>query len=161
MNMKKCNHGHFYSDSFSTCPYCSNEDIKPSQNLNQTIIIPPINREVQKDNTTPPKNNPHPNGRKLVGWLVTFSHQPLGQDFKLYEGKNTIGSDASCDIVIPDKLISAKHLTILHRAGTFKFKDEFSTNGTFVNEVMKEEGELKDGDQIRLGKTIFKFKSIE
>lgn len=100
-------------------------------------------------------------GRKLVGWLVSFTMDPLGIDFHLYEGRNSIGADAGCDIVVPgDPAVSGRHMTILYRMGTFKFKDEFSTNGTFVNDVFIEEGNLKDGDQIKIGETIFKFRSI-
>ncbi len=100
-------------------------------------------------------------GRKLVGWLVSFTIDPNGIDHKLYEGRNLIGSDGMCDITVPnDAAVSSKHLTILHRMGHFKFKDELSTNGTFVNDVFEEEGNLKDGDMIRIGDTIFKFRSI-
>jgi hypothetical protein len=100
-------------------------------------------------------------GRKLVGWLVSFTIDPNGIDFKLYEGRNLIGSDHGCDIVVPnDPAVSSRHLTILHRMGHFKFRDEFSTNGTFINDVFEEEGNLKDGDNIRIGDTIFKFRSI-
>jgi hypothetical protein len=100
-------------------------------------------------------------GRKLVGWLVSFTIDPNGIDFKLYEGRNLIGSDPMCDIAVPnDAAVSSKHLTILHRMGHFKFKDELSTNGTFINDVFEEEGNLKDGDMVRIGDTIFKFRSI-
>jgi pSer/pThr/pTyr-binding forkhead associated (FHA) protein len=43
--------------------------------------------------------------------------------------------------------------------GDFKFKDELSTNGTFINDEFVEEGNLKDGDTIRIGQTVFKFRS--
>jgi hypothetical protein len=99
-------------------------------------------------------------GRKMVGWLVSFTINALGIDFKLYEGRNLIGSDPGCDISVNDPAVSSRHLTILHRMGQFKFKDELSTNGTFINDVFMEEGNLKDGDMIRIGDTIFKFRSI-
>lgn len=100
-------------------------------------------------------------GRKMVGWLVSFTIDENGIDFKLYEGRNIIGADHGCDITVTgDQAVSGKHLTILHRMGHFKFRDEFSTNGTFINDVFVEEGTLKDGDVIRIGETIFKFRSI-
>lgn len=106
---------------------------------------------------TPPQKS----GRKLVGWLVSFTIEENGIDFHIYEGRNIIGSDSACDIIVTgDPAVSGKHLTILHRMGHFKFRDEFSTNGTFVNDVFEEEGNLKDGDMIRIGETIFKFRSI-
>lgn len=166
MNMKKCDQGHFYADNMDKCPYC-NPDASanvssPINNLIKTVIITP---ESNVSNISSPSSDipsqPVANvGRKLVGWLVSFTHNPLGQDYKLYEGRNVLGTDKSCDIIVPDNLVSAKHLTILFRADKFKFKDELSTNGTFINEVMQDEGELNDGDQIRVGRTVFKFRSI-
>jgi len=108
-----------------------------------------------------PQFKPAPTGRKLVGWLVSFTIDSNGADFRLYEGRNTIGSDASCDIVVNnDGAISSKHLTVLNRMGAFKFKDELSTNGTFINDTFEEEGSLKDGDTIKIGSTVFKFRTV-
>ena len=113
--------------------------------------------------TPTPQAKPAPvqTGRKLVGWLVSFTIDSNGADFRLYEGRNTIGSDAGCDIVVTnDGAVSGKHLTILNRMGSFKFKDELSTNGTFVNDTFEEEGNLKDGDTIKIGSTVFKFRTV-
>jgi hypothetical protein len=98
--------------------------------------------------------------RKLVGWLVSYTHSPTGEDFRIYEGRNSLGADAGCDIVVlHDPNVSARHLTLLYRADGFRFKDELSTNGTFINEVMRDEGMLHDGDLIQVGSTVFKFRS--
>lgn len=99
--------------------------------------------------------------RKLVGWIVSYSIDELGIDFRLYEGKNAIGSNPDCEItVFNDKSVSGKHATVLFRAGVFMIKDEFSTNGTFLNDKIlnTETPILKDGDTIKVGDTIFKFK---
>jgi len=99
--------------------------------------------------------------RRLVGFLVSYDLNPHGKSFNLFEGKNILGSDAVCDIVIStDPGVSAKHLTILYRGGLFRFKDEFSTNGTFINGEMKEEGTFVDKDLIKVGATRFFFLAI-
>jgi hypothetical protein len=100
-------------------------------------------------------------GRKLVGWLVTYSFDKLGVDYKLYEGRNEIGRDAACNITVPDKMMSGKHATILFKNEQYKIKDELSSHGTMVNEVDIEDAhhELHDGDVIQMGETCFKFKS--
>lgn len=98
--------------------------------------------------------------RKLVGWLVTFANDEYGQDYKLYAGKNKIGSAAGCDIVINDSSISGDHTTILFRDNEFLIKDNFSTNGTKINGVTVDEGKMKEGDELKLGSTAFKFKTV-
>lgn len=184
-----CTNGHYYENTLTKCPYCPdsaqtdfnktqiiqnipNNDDKTQlidnqnfqQNINQNVKIDPNktaiftgNIEQNQQNLTP--NNNNTSGRKLVGWLVSFTIDALGVDFKLREGRNIIGSDAGCDIVVQDGQISGKHLTILYRMGEFKFKDELSTNGTFINEVFTEDGNLQDGDNIRIGNTVFKLRS--
>jgi ribosomal protein L34E len=94
--------------------------------------------------------------RKLVGFLVTYSLDSNGLFFPLYEGRNFIGRDSSTDICIQgDNKISGKHFSILYRSvdRKFKFKDEQSSNGTFINEKISDEGELTDHDIIQIGST--------
>jgi hypothetical protein len=99
--------------------------------------------------------------RRLVGWLVTYSIDPLGIDYKLYEGRNVVGRDADSQITVNDKTVSGKHATILFRADKYKIKDELSSHGTFVNgeDIEEETVELHDGDIVKLGDTVFKFKT--
>jgi hypothetical protein len=102
-------------------------------------------------------------GKKLVGFLVTYTQTPLGEFFPLYEGRNNIGRDSSVPISLSgDTQISAKHFSILYRSvdRKFKFKDELSSNGTFINEVLMDDGELKNFDTIRVGSTKLLFIEI-
>jgi hypothetical protein len=98
--------------------------------------------------------------RKLVGWLVTYSFDKMGLDFRLYEGRNVIGRDIDCNITVPDRMVSGKHATILFKNDSYKIKDELSSHGTYVNnkDIEDKHIELCDSDIIRLGETIFKFK---
>lgn len=101
--------------------------------------------------------------RKLVGFLITYNRDPNGKAFNIYEGRNYIGRDSSCDISIPDDdQMSGKHLSILYRNvdDKFKFRDEQSSNGTFVNKELIDSGELENYDIIRAGSTIFIFLAI-
>lgn len=106
---------------------------------------------------------PGEEGRKLVGFLVTYNRTPMGKAFNIYEGRNYIGRDASCDIAIPDdNQMSGKHMLIRYLSGNnkFSFKDEMSSNGTYVNKELLDEGELHNYDIIRVGSTIFIFIAI-
>lgn len=102
-------------------------------------------------------------GRKLVGFLVTYNRTPLGKAYNIYEGRNYIGRDTSCDISIPDdNQMSGKHLLIRYLSGNnkFSFKDEMSSNGTYINKELIDEGELQNYDIIRVGSTLFIFIAI-
>ena len=101
--------------------------------------------------------------RKITGWIVSFTLDPMGVDYRIFEGNNTIGRDPSNSItIIKDSTISSKHANILHKKGKFWIKDEMAANGTFLNgeEIEIEKAyDLVDGDEIRLGDTVFKFKA--
>jgi hypothetical protein len=104
-----------------------------------------------------------PSGRKIIGLLVTYNTTSTGQVFNIYEGRNYIGRDVSSDISIQgDSQISGKHFSILYRVadGKFKFKDEQSSNGTFLNEILTDEGELNTFDVVRIGSTKLIFIAI-
>lgn len=139
----KCENGHYYDSQLEICPYCKDN----APDFNKTFIKSPSSSNSSFS-------------RKLVGWLVSYSLDPNGKDFRLFEGKNLIGSSSENDIVIPDPTVSKKHFTILQRHGKFLIKDEFSTNGTFVNGEMLSEGELRYGDIITIGNTSLIFISI-
>ena len=99
--------------------------------------------------------------RKLVGWLVSYTLDAMGVDYKLYEGRNIIGRDVECNISVNDNMVSSKHAVILFRAGKYSITDSQSSHGTFVNDsdIELEPYYLQDGDVIRMGKTVFKFRS--
>ncbi len=107
-----------------------------------------------------PKKEPR-YGRKLVGWLVTYSFDELGIDYKLYEGRNIIGRDVDCNITVNDGRMSGKHAVLLFRANKYSLTDNQSSHGTFVNDedIELEPRYLKDGDIIRMGTTVFKFRT--
>ncbi len=92
------------------------------------------------------------NEKKLVGVLVSYDLHEQGKLFRLFEGRNLVGSDRNCDIIIENvPAVSGRHLTILYRNATFLFKDEFSTNGTSIDGVMKNEGVLDHNCTITIG----------
>ena len=99
--------------------------------------------------------------RKLVGWLVSYTINDMGVDFKLFEGRNVIGRDLDCQISVNDGTVSGKHAVLLYREGSYFIQDSLSTSGTRVNghDTGVNAVTLNDGDQIQVGKTIFKFRT--
>src|SRR5580658_2005079 len=96
----------------------------------------------------------------VVGWFVALTGEQKGEDFRIREGQNTIGSAPDADIVIHDSAISGKHASLRYKDEKFTITDLDSTNGTFLNDrsdpIAREE--LKDNDVVRIGEVSLKFK---
>ena len=70
-----------------------------------------------------------------------------------------IGRALDNDIVLAEDPVSAEHCRLDRVDGTFRLTDLGSTNKTWVNGKKVDEVVLKDGDQIRVGRTTFVFES--
>ncbi len=99
------------------------------------------------------------NSRKLVGWLVSFTIDEMGVDYRLFEGQNKVGREPSCSVrIIQDGSISTHHATILFRNNALFLRDEMTTNSSFVNGIELLPGatvEIRDGDKIKFGSNDF------
>ena len=127
----------------------------------KTHIIESIETEVE-DGSVQVEKGEHRAGRRLVGWLVTYSQDPLGIDYKIYEGRNIIGRNLDCNITVDDNTMSGEHAIILYRNRKYIIEDSLSTRGTVVN--LNDIGVrnpviLQDGDIIEMGETVFCFKT--
>ncbi len=223
-NFKKCQRGHYYNASLTSCPYCPGAapatgasaevtslqgETSDTMDSNKTLDFSSMTQGVSGtasqgsgatetfgfginsltgDETIAPGATNHApvvdnhtmifddsasldagnlsaprvrSTRKLVGWLVSYTLDDMGVDYKLYEGRNIIGRNIDCQIAISDSTVSGEHATLLFRAGRYSLRDNQSTQGTFVNgeDIELEPCYLNDGDMIRIGQTIFKFRS--
>jgi len=64
----------------------------------------------------------------------------------------TIGRDPDNDLCIDNIGVSRTHAKVTFQNGRFILSDNGSSNGSFVNGVQVDNYELKDGDQIQVGK---------
>lgn len=105
-----------------------------------------------------------PSGRKVIGVLVSYDTNPLGDIFRLFEGKNLIGRRSTCDIPLTkDNNISGEHAMVLYREaeGVFWLIDQNSSNGTYLNgEFAGEKVRINTGDVIKMGDTRLIFWAI-
>jgi pSer/pThr/pTyr-binding forkhead associated (FHA) protein len=98
----------------------------------------------------------------VAGWVVILNGAQKGEDFRLHEGKNTVGKATGSDITLHDPAVSAMHASISYKDGKFVITDLDSTNGTFINNDSDPLArvELRDNDIIRVGETSLKFKCL-
>lgn len=103
----------------------------------------------------------------IAGWLLVLNGKQKGEDFRLREGKNGIGSDPSSEVLLKDDHISTKHANISCKrasetTGAYAVIDLDSTNGTFMNDSKEKitREELVDNDTITFGMTRCRFKCV-
>ncbi|MFT3695787.1 MAG: FHA domain-containing protein [Kofleriaceae bacterium] len=99
-------------------------------------------------------------GFPIVGWLVPMNGSNQYRTMKLKPGLTKIGTGGASDIVVDDGFMSTEHCQITSSPQGFELRDAGSTNGCYVNEKKVAKEDLFDNDEIMLGKTKFKFKSI-
>ncbi len=89
--------------------------------------------------------------------LVVINGLDLGKRYALHQSTVTIGRSSANDIQIDEDSISRNHAMLVNMGNAYQVRDLGSTNGTYVNDVQIKEQPLVDGNQIRVGRTIFKF----
>lgn len=192
MATKKCANGHLYDPAIygDKCPFCPSPTGSTKVNTDfqeglGTKVLggdepKPIETIGINGNDAAGDNNTviNPVGgnatgetwvggnKRLVGLLVSYSANPNGEVYKVYEGRTTIGRDRTCDIPFPnDPHMSSQHLMIQYvgARGVFKAEDLKTSNGSNVNGkiyLMGEVFELNNNDKIILGSTLFIFLTI-
>jgi len=90
--------------------------------------------------------------------LVEIYGQELGRRIPLAGGTFEIGRSSKCDLSLDQDSVSRHHARIVRaKNGSYTVADLGSTNGTYVNDAAVNERPLVDGDQLKIGRTIFKF----
>ncbi len=164
---KFCANGHQLEDSWEVCPYC--------QKTGYAVATVPIAKTRMEGSAAAPVSSEAATvaGLKtvmiaekrkppVVGWLVAMNGDQKGEDFRIREGQNVLGSGADADILLKDGAASARHASIRYKDGKFFLTDLDSTNGTHLNDgeqpIAREA--LKDNDVIRIGDLELKFKCL-
>jgi two-component system, cell cycle response regulator len=91
--------------------------------------------------------------------LVVIYGMDLGKKHNLSQPSLTVGRSSKSDIQIDQESVSRSHAKIINTGKAILLRDLGSTNGTYVNDELIDEYVLRDGDFIKIGRTIFKFLS--
>ncbi|MGB5415172.1 MAG: GGDEF domain-containing protein [Polyangiales bacterium] len=98
-------------------------------------------------------------GQDCLVVIYAPSSKQLGKRFSLVDGEVSIGRGVDNTVILNSDSISRRHAGIEIRAGGYFLIDRHSTNGTYVNDELVQESQLRRGDQIKIGDTILKFLS--
>ncbi|MBL8950020.1 MAG: GGDEF domain-containing protein [Myxococcaceae bacterium] len=90
--------------------------------------------------------------------LVVIHGLDLGRKYDLMKETTVVGRSSKADIQVDQEAISRNHARFVISGAKVLVKDLGSTNGTYVNdEMIGSEMQLRNGDLVKIGRTIFKF----
>ena len=91
-------------------------------------------------------------------WILQSSEPEDGSfTFRLPPGAvKTIGRAPRADFIVDAALVSRLHCRLTGGEEQVEVVDLSSTNGTFVNDERIEQGRLKSGDRLRVGRVELK-----
>ncbi len=89
--------------------------------------------------------------------LIVIYGDNLGHRVPLGADPVVIGRSAKCDVQIDQESVSRNHCRVSFDGASYGIRDLGSTNGTYVNDDLVEQFVLRDGDQLKIGRTILKF----
>jgi len=94
---------------------------------------------------------------KASAKLIVTEGESKDKEYKIEYNEIYVGRGVENDFVVTDKAISRKHFRIRRRLDEYIIVDLQSGNGTRINGEKIDEVVLKNGDQIKAGKTAFEF----
>jgi two-component system, cell cycle response regulator len=90
--------------------------------------------------------------------LVVIYGLDLGRKYDLASENTIVGRSSKADVQIDQESVSRNHAKIIAADKRVIIQDMGSTNGTYVNdEQIKGDFQLRNGDLLKIGRTIFKF----
>ncbi|EKD88259.1 MAG: FHA protein [uncultured bacterium] len=93
--------------------------------------------------------------KKIPQILISTDGDPEAVKYTFTQNEVIIGREETCDIFIPDPVISARHARLVFRNTHWWIEDLMSTNGTYLNdERVESPAILINGDELRVGKNI-------
>lgn len=92
------------------------------------------------------------------GCLIVIYGEDMGRRVHVGTEPLIIGRSPQCEVQIDQESVSRNHCRIRFHDGEFRVRDLDSTNGTYINDdLIDEEGRLRHGDQLKVGRTILKL----
>ena len=86
------------------------------------------------------------------GLFVVDSGPKAGARYGLESELTTVGRDGRADILLDDVTVSRRHVEVFRTADRYAVRDLGSLNGTWLNGTRIDQAELRDGDELQIGR---------
>jgi two-component system cell cycle response regulator len=98
-------------------------------------------------------------GNDCIVIIYSSDARQFGKRYVLERDLLTLGRGQENVVVLDNDSVSRRHCRIEKRNSAWYIVDLDSTNGTYANDELVKEYQLRRGDQVKVGDTIFKFLS--
>ena len=106
------------------------------------------------DNETIPLDSSGNSAEEPLFILSLLNNELMSTSWKLINKDYKIGRTSENNIILDDITVSRNHALISVSKKNIKIFDNNSTNGIYINNVIKSNCELKSGDKIQIGKYL-------
>ncbi len=96
--------------------------------------------------------------KEICGWLAVIEGPSRGEAFRIFEGRNVVGSASDCDILLPG--LEPHHFSLRCTGGEVYITDYDTESGTYVNGEKILRVKLKDEDRIKAGAHVLAIKLV-
>jgi hypothetical protein len=100
------------------------------------------------------------NQKELRGWLVVLSGSFKGRDYRLFEGRNIVGSGHYSDVYLPDPTLESSHFSIRFDKREAWITDLDSHSGLFLDDKRTWKEKITDETQFKASGIDFLIKMV-
>ena len=106
------------------------------------------------DNETIPLDSSSSSAEEPLFILSLLNNELMSSSWKLSTKDYKIGRSSDNNIILDDITVSRNHALLSVNNKNIKIKDNNSTNGIYINNIIQSDTELKSGDKIQIGKYL-------
>ena len=106
------------------------------------------------DNETIPLDSSSSSAEEPLFIISLLNNELMSSSWKLSNKDYKIGRSSENNIILDDITVSRNHALLSVNNKNIKIKDNNSTNGIYINNIIQSDTELKTGDKIQIGKYL-------
>ena len=106
------------------------------------------------DNETIPLDSSSNSAEEPLFILSLLNNELMSTSWKLSNKEYKVGRSSENNIILDDITVSRNHALLSVSKENIIIRDNNSTNGIYINNIIKNDSKLKSGDKIQIGKYL-------